>query len=232
MANRSVGAPTSLRQPHTGQTLRAWWRQIRSPASILLALPAAAGIALVYLAAGAGWRGLIAKPLHEALAIALLGVAVGIFFIRAWRHRLKLDYLLLITAVNFLCREIHFEGTDNAVVVVAVIVAVLCAIWREQVFETLGKAPLVRLALTGAFLTYLLGQLIQRRVFSAGRIPLLPDEALLHVPLEEISENIAHLYFILIGIACFVELRPGGKRKKTNHPPHTEDSGQPLNRKS
>jgi hypothetical protein len=83
--------------------------------------------------------------------------------------------------------------------------------------------------LTGAFLTYLLGQLIQRRVFSAGRIPLLPDEALLHVPLEEISENVAHLYFILIGIACFIELRPGGA---PSHMPRAGDSGQPVNRMS
>jgi hypothetical protein len=214
MANHSVWIPAFLRQPQSKQTLQAWWQQVRSPASILLLLPAAAGIAFVYLAAGAGWRGLIAKPLQEALAIALLGVAVGIFFIRSWQRRLKLDYLLLIMAINFLCREIHFKGTDNGVVIVAAGALMLCVLWSGQILAALRNAPLVRLALTGALLTYLLGQLIQRRVFATGRIALLPDEALLHVALEEITENIAHLYFVFIGIACFKELRSADKGKK------------------
>lgn len=185
-------------------------RRLGLPALLLLMLPAVAGIVFVYLASGAGWRGPIAKPLHEALAVALLGAAAVIFVVRSWRYRLKLDYLLLLTAINFLCREIHFKGTDNGVVIVAAIVVMLCVIWRDQILATLEKAPLVQLTLTGAFLTYLLGQLIQRRVFAAGRIPLLPDEALLHVALEEITENIAHLYLIFIGIACFKELRKTG----------------------
>lgn len=214
MANHSVWIPASLRRPHSKQTLQAWWQQIRSPASILLLLPAAAGIAFVYLSAAAGWRGLIAKPMHETLATALLGVAVGIFIVRSWRHRLKLDYLLLIMAIDFLCREIHFKGTDNGVVIVAAAAMMLCALWCGQILAVLRKAPLVRLALTGAFFTYLLGQLIQRRVFATGRIALLPDEALLHVALEEITENIAHLYFVFIGIACSKELRSAGKWKK------------------
>lgn len=212
MTNRPVRFPALLRQPAHRQTVKAWWRQIRSPALVLVFLPSVAGLAFVYLAAGAGWQPWISKPLHEILAIFLLGVAVALFLLRAWLYRLKLDYLLLAMAVNFLCREIHFRGTDTAVVVVAACAVGLSLYWAAELLSTLRTAPQVRLALTGTFLAYLLGQLIQRRVFAAGRIPLLPAEASLHVPLEEITENIAHLWFIFIAFACFKELRPADKR--------------------
>lgn len=206
MGNHPVWIPVFLRHPQTKEVLREWWRQIRSPDMIWLILPAIGGVAFVYLAVNAGWQQWISKPLHEALAVILMSIAVAAFLVRAWLFRLKLDYLLLIMAVNFLCREIHFTGTDNGVVVVAAAVMALSLCWGEQVFSSLRNAPLVRLALTGTFLTYLLGQLIQRRVFETGRIPLLPDEALLHVPFEEITENVAHLYFISIALAAFKEL--------------------------
>lgn len=195
-------------QPHLREVIGQWWQQIRSPAIFWMILPAVGGLAFVYLADMAGWQALISRPLHEVLAIHLLGLATALFLVRAWLFRLKLDYLLLAMAINFLCREIHFRGTDNGVVLVAAGVLVLSLFWGGQLLSTLRKAPLVRLAMTGTFLTYLLGQLIQRRVFTPGRIPLLPDEALLHVPLEEVTENIAHLCFIFIGIAGFKELRP------------------------
>ena len=51
--------------------------------------------------------------------------------------------------------------------------------------------------------SYLVTLLIQRRVFKAGRIPLLPDESLVSVTLEEITENVAHLAFMAIGVVSF-----------------------------
>jgi hypothetical protein len=202
-------------QPQLKEVIGEWWQQIRSPAAIWMILPAVGGLAFVYLADMAGWRALISKPLHEVLAINLLGLAAAFFLVRAWLFRLKLDYLLLVMAINFLSREIHFRGTDNGVVLVTAGVLVLSLFWGAQILATLRKAPRVRLAMTGTFLTYLLGQLIQRRVFTSGRIPLLPDEALLHVPLEEVTENVAHLYFIIIGIAAFKDLPPGGEEKQS-----------------
>ena len=205
-----------LHHPQSKQVVAEWRRQILSPAIVWMVLPAAVGIAFVYLAVNAGWQQLITKPLHEVMAIILMSIAAVLFLVRAYFFRLKLDYLLLIMAVNFLCREIHFTGTDNGVVVVAALTFGLALFWSEQILSELRQAPLVRLALTGTFLTYLLGQLIQRRVFQSGRIPLLPDEALLHVPLEEVTENIAHLYFIFIGLALFVERRSDGQSGRRN----------------
>ncbi len=190
------------------QVLQTWWRQIRSPALIWIVLPALVGIAFVYWAqAHPPHQRWLAKSPHENAAIVLLSIATVLFLVRAWLYRLEIDYLLLVMAINFLCREIHFTGTDNGVVLVFSGVALMAAFWARRILATLSNAPLVRLALAGTFVTYLLGQLIQRRVFKTGRIPLLPDEALLHVPLEEITENIAHLYYIFIALAGFLELR-------------------------
>lgn len=187
--------------------MRAWWSQIRSPAAIWIFLPALSGIFFVYFAHAYPTRHQwIAKVPQEIAALFLMGLATGLFLVRAWRFRLELDYILLLMAVNFLCREIHFTGTDTAVVIIAAAVLALTLYWIEPILASLEKAPLVRLAICGTFFTYLAALLIQRRVFTSNRIPLLPEEALLHVPLEEVTENIAHLYFIFIALAGFKQL--------------------------
>lgn len=207
MAAIPARALSYLRGPEAKQMLAAWKRQILSPVLIWVFLPAMVGILFVYWAQASPQRQLwVAKTPHETTAIVLLSIASGLFLMRAWLFRLELDYLLLVMAINFMCREIHFAGTDNGVVAVAVCVLMMALYWLDRIFAALKKAPLVRLALAGTFLTYLLAQLIQRRVFRAGRIPLLPEEALLHVPLEEVTENIAHLYFIFIALAGFKQL--------------------------
>ena len=37
---------------------------------------------------------------------------------------MEIDFILSTMSVNFLCREIHFEATDNAVVIVAGLVSI------------------------------------------------------------------------------------------------------------
>ena len=51
-----------------------------------------------------------------------MSVAVILFLVRSVPFRLEIDCLLLTTAVNCLCREIHFIGTDDGVVIVGAIV--------------------------------------------------------------------------------------------------------------
>ncbi len=199
---------TQMAQPHNQKVIADWRRQIWSPALFWIVAPALGGIGFVYWAGSEEKNQLwIAKAPHEVAAIVLMIAVVTIFAVRSWRYRLVLDYLLLSMAINFLCREIHFAGTSEAVTVIAVVVLALTFHHAEEVLETLKEAPLVRLALTGTVWTYMVALLIQRRVFKTGRIPLLPDEARLHVPLEEVTENIAHLYFLFIGISAFLQLR-------------------------
>jgi uncharacterized membrane protein len=118
-------------------------------------------------------------------------------------------------AVNFLCREIHFIGTNNAVVIVAAIILVWIFYWRDRIWKNIENAKVVRIALVGTAFTYFLSILIARRVFSIDHLALLPNEANVHVELEEVLENIAHLYLIFIGVAAFFTI-PSKNQKKSN----------------
>ena len=132
--------------------------------------------------------------------------------VRSLLYRLEIDYILLTMAVNFLCREIHFVGTDNGVVIVAAIVLVWIFYWKDRIWANIEKAKAVQIALVGTVFTYFLSIVIARRVFSVEYLGLLPNEANVHVALEEILENIAHLYLIVIGILAFFSIpskKPG-----------------------
>ena len=70
------------------------------------------------------------------------------------------------------------------------------------------NAKAVQIALAGTAFTYFLSIVIARRVFSIDHLGLLPNEVNVHVALEEILENIAHLYLIFIGIIAFFSISP------------------------
>jgi hypothetical protein len=113
----------------------------------------------------------------------------------------NIDYILYVIALNFLCREIHFAGTDNAVVIIAAIVLIWVVYWRDRIWVKIKNAKIIQVALVGTAFTYFLSILIARRVFSIDHLALLPNEANVHVELEEVLENIAHLCLIFIGNA-------------------------------
>jgi hypothetical protein len=144
-----------------------------------------------------------------------MSIAVILFLVRSLLYRLEIDYILLTMAVNFLCREIHFRGTNNAVVIVAAIILVWVFYWRDRIWENIENAKVVKVALVGTAFTYFLSILIARRVFSIDHLALLPNEANVHIELEEVLENIAHLYLIFIGVAAFFTI-PSKKPKKSN----------------
>jgi len=142
-----------------------------------------------------------------------MSIAVILFLVRSLLYRLEIDYVLLTMAVNFLCREIHFIGTNNAVIIVAAIILVWVFYWRDRIWKNIENAKVVKVALVGTAFTYFLSILIARRVFSIDHLALLPYEANVHVELEEVLENIAHLYLIFIGVAAFFTI-PSKKPKK------------------
>jgi hypothetical protein len=152
-----------------------------------------------------------------------MSIAVILFLVRSLLYRLEIDYILLTMAVNFLCREIHFVGTDNGVVIVAAIVLVWIIYRKDQIWANIENARAVQIALAGTVFTYSLSIIISRRVFSVEYLGLLPNEANVHVALEEILENIAHLYFICTGILAFFGI-PSKKPLKSNSIPPDKDS--------
>ena len=177
-------------------------------------IPAIVGMVFVYWAENNA-KYLILKEYHEILAICLMGIAVILFLVRSLLYRLEIDYILLTMAVNFLCREIHFIGTDNAVVIVAAIVLVWIIYWKDRIWGNIENAKSVQIALVGTTFTYFLSIVIARRVFSVDNLGLLPNEQDVHVALEEILENIAHLYLILTGVFAFFSI-PSKKSEKSN----------------
>jgi hypothetical protein len=164
------------------------------------------GVLFVYWAEAKGYQALILKEYHEHIAIGLMGVATVLFLMRAVFYRMEIDYILAVMSINFLCRELHFEGTDNAVVIVAGLSLIWVLIRKNQIWASIEQAKLFQISLAGTAFTYFFSILIARRVFSIDHLALLPNEANVHVELEEVLENIAHLFLIFSGIVAFFSI--------------------------
>ena len=117
-------------------------------------LPGILGMLFVYWAEGIGYQAWILKEYHETIAICLMSIASLLYLIRAISCRKEIDLILLAMSVNFLCREIHFTGTDNAVVIVAGLVLVWVVIRKKQIWESIRVAKLFQISLVGAAFTY------------------------------------------------------------------------------
>lgn len=180
-----------------------WLRLMFSPKGVWFFIPGIVGVLFVYWAKARGYQSLILKAYHEQLAIGLLAIATALFLIRAVRYRLEIDFILSLMSVNFLCREIHFIGTDNAVVIVAGVVLIWVLLRKNKIWAGIRQAKSFQISMAGTAFTYFLSILIARRVFSPDYIALLPNEANMHVALEEVLENIAHLFLIFSGIIAF-----------------------------
>jgi hypothetical protein len=92
------------------------------------------------------------------------------------------------------------------VVIIAGLVLIWVLIRKTQIWASIEQAKLFQISLAGTAFTYFLSILIARRVFSIDHLGLLPNEANLHIALEEVLENIAHLFLIFSGIVAFFSL--------------------------
>jgi hypothetical protein len=179
-----------------------WMRLLFSSKGMWCFLPGIVGVAFVYWAENNGYQALILKEHHERIAIGLMVVATMLFLGRAVCIRMEIDFILAVMSINFLCRELHFTGTDNAVVIVAGLVLIWILFHKTQIWASIKQAEFFQISLTGTAFTYFLSLLVARRVFSTSYLALLPNEANMHVALEEVLENIAHLFLIFSGIAA------------------------------
>lgn len=159
----------------------------------------------VYAVHAQGWDDLLLrKRPHEAIAIAAVAAAALVCLNALLRSRNLAHALLLVVATSFLIREIHFPGSDALLYVGLAGFGVLAFLWRRRLPEALDQGQLWPWSTSTAWV-YLLSQLIARRVFR-----FLPEEELLHVPLEEVVENVAHAMLIVAG---FSDLMPRGRRR-------------------
>lgn len=170
-------------------------------------LPLAFWSAAVAVAAemtGADW--LVAKSVHEQIAVPILGFAFVLWAVRAAREHSAFLALVAAQVLIFMMREIHFRGTGEGVYVATVIVGLLMLrlAWRTDWERALSKVDWYLVtALVVTVASYALAILVQRRAFKG-----LPGEKQFHIAFEETLETGSHLLFLA---SSFVRRRPVAK---------------------
>jgi hypothetical protein len=161
---------------------------------LLLVTPLLVGLTL--LAHARGWHALLHKPNLEVVAPPILAVAV-LGWLRAWwiARETAIVWLGVLAAV-FLCREIHFAGSDGLLEVSLAVLAVWAVLAWRPLLASFRRLP-ARAWIVAAFFTYFVSQVIARRVFQG-----IPGEQGVHVPLEELLEDGAHLLFLVAALAA------------------------------
>ena len=151
-------------------------------------------VAAVYLARAAGWDQAISKQPHEAIALCLLSAAVAVAVKGLLVQRDRFYLILGALCLLFLLREIHFPGAKRMLYGGVAVIGVWAALWRKDLLGALvGKARGRWLVVT--VWAYVLALLVQRRAMR-----FLPDEENIHVELEEVLENIGHLFLLILGL--------------------------------
>ena len=140
------------------------------------------------------WIGLI-QPAKPGLEIAAV-VITGLFTLGLLLRFAFVRHLFLLWGAGFMaismCREIHFAGSDEALLIGWPLLLVIL-VWRYDVFTSYLKNPVLINLLVVGFLLYLLSQTIDQRWWRN-----FPGEDVVHVPLEELLEIFGHC---TVGIA-------------------------------
>ncbi len=176
--------------------IKVWFKFIFTIKTISMVIPSLIGIGIIYIGESRGWSFLKKKEYHEALAIGLMSIVVIATSASLLLKRKFVDIMFFGVSVAFLCREIHFYGTHKGVYIVVFAVAVWAFLNQEKIFKEFNQNIKLKRVWTGTMLAYFITLLIQRRAFRH----ILPNEGDLHIYLEEITENIAHLFFYITAL--------------------------------
>ena len=177
---------------------RQWWPVLFGPA----------GMFLVYLAKMTGQEWLVSRGANEGIALGMVGVCVVGFGLQVIIFRCEFHLFMLALCASFFCREWHFPGTSKGIYIALVVLALWAVIRKDKL--AIIRDNRLKIWLWATFGTYLLSQLIARRVF---RYVYLPQEANLHIFLEETVETVAHMMMI---VTCFVTWRAVVRVKAAN----------------
>jgi hypothetical protein len=193
-----------------GSELSVWFKQVFRIQNSWILLPGFLAVILVYAVNHFDiYPWFITKNFHEGLAPLLVGAIFLILLIRSLISRDSLMIFLAVLALVFLVRELNdtvfsvFGGEylfKSKKLVDCLLVGMgLWAIgWHEKLFACFNRSITLKILFSGMLWTYLFSQLIARRVFR----DVLPEERLLHVPLEETVETAAHLFFLVFAFFC------------------------------
>lgn len=172
----------------------SWWPLLLGPVAM----------ALVYIAEATGREELVSRGFNEQMALVLVGIPLVLFALQAIIFRSEFHLFMAVLCAAFFCREWHFYGTSRGIYIALVLLGTWAAIRRVNFDRIVGKGHL-RIWIIAMLVTYLLSQLIARRVFK--HIPILPNEGQLHISLEETVETAGHLTMIAVSIIA-LKARP------------------------
>jgi hypothetical protein len=133
------------------------------------------------------------KRVLETGALGLTGSALVLCLVHRAVGREPYHLVLAAVAGTVLLREIHWDWTDVFVYVALAAIAAWGWAWRPRIAPYLDRSVPARVWLVAAAVTYVLSQLVARRVFR----DILPDEQLVYDRLEEVLECTAHLALLV-----------------------------------
>lgn len=141
----------------------------------------------------------IFRPEKQGLEIAAVVVSGLFMLIAAVRFIVSRRVFFLWSTALFLlimCREIHFEGTDEAIFIGLVLLLGIILLKYDR-FKTYLANPWVINLLVAGFFTYFLSQTVDQRWWR-----IIPGEALVNVPLEETLELFGHGMIGFAAVLC------------------------------
>jgi hypothetical protein len=207
---KGVPGGRTVKIKQVGSELSVWFKQVFRMKNWWILLPGLCAVVLVYVVQHFDiYPWLATKIFHETLAPWLVGAVFLILLTTSLISRDSLMIFLVVLALVFLVRELNattfslFGGEylfKSKKLVDCLLVGMgLWAIgWHEKLFDCFNRSILLKALLSGSLWTYFFSQLIARRVFRG----VLPEERLLHVPLEETVETAAHLFFLVFAVFC------------------------------
>ena len=169
-----------------------WWPIVLGPVAMIL----------VYSMKMIGWQDIVSRGSNEKIALVLVGICVAGFGVQAIKFRTEFHLFMLVLCAIFFCREWHFAGTSKGVYIALTILA-LWVVKRKDKLESIMDSRL-KIWMWSTFGTYLLSQLIARRVF---KYLCLPAEDQLHIFFEETVETTAHIMMIATCFIAFMTMR-------------------------
>ena len=126
------------------------------------------------------------KPVLEIAAVVVTGLFTIALIVRFALER----QLFLLWALGFMaiamCREIHFTGSDE-ILLIGWPILLGVAIWRYDLFKNYLMNPVLINLLAAGGLFYFLSQTVDQRWWKG-----LPGESLVFVRLEELIELLGH----------------------------------------
>ena len=139
------------------------------------------------------------RPEKQGLEIAAVVVSGLFMLIAAVRFIIFRHVFFLWSTALFLlimCREIHFEGTDEAIFIGLAILLGIILIKYDRFKAYLANPWVINLLVAG-FLTYFLSQTVDQRWWR-----IIPGENLVNVSLEETLELLGHCMIGFAAVLC------------------------------